>query len=1414
MKLITKHSLFAALFLLACSSAKAQMTTAFAPTTITGAVGDSFEIQLRVTKFTEVVSMQFPIVFNPAVLRYRGSKGFALPKFGASNVNLRPDHLRISWNFDDFVNNPNGITLADGTSLVTLRFAFIANGTSGLNLAPGIPGIPIEVVNKASQSVTVTYAGGGSSVTVGTGGGGGGGGVIEGFRIITGAASPAQGASFCVPVTVNDFNKIVTLQYSMNWDPTKLQFERVQGFNLKDLGSGQFAGAIPGGTASGGLLVAWDDNDATGVTVPNGTKIYEVCFKALGAAGTTADITIGFKGFPASSGTEPQAFNDKSKNAWIATSGQGSTISFQAGVVVPPSAVSSVKNVKCSGANDGSIDLTITGGATPYTYNWTGPGITDANRTIQDPTGLSAGTYNATVTAADGGTATVTNLEIAAPPAALAVSPSKTNVKCNGGSTGTINLNVTGGWPGTYTTVWSPAIPNGGVSVTSIAAGTYKATVTDVNGCSIVSQSVTVEQPSLVSVGGNPTIKDATCSGKNDGGITIVPTNGTAPYTVAWNNTMTGPAISNLAAGPYVATITDAEGCTAVTTPAITVGQPVAIAVPDANRTVKDANCGGNADGGITITPINGKAPYTINWTGGKTGPAITGLTSGAYIATISDADGCSVIIPAINVGQPAAIAVTEANRNIKNITCFGAADGSVTITPTGGRTPYRVDWTRVGSNGDGLSGTTISNLAPGKFTATITDAAGCSGTLAEIEVKSPNALVLQGTPLEIDAAKPGGVKVEIAGGTVPYTYDWSNDGPETPDNDEKDLSTSTSGTYNLTVTDVNGCQATLTDQVVQDANRLRGTFVSNVANSCNNSGSITINISPRAKLPVIVLWSGGLPNTEGTDKAETSTKTITGLRPATYSITLRDAENQQFVLDTPRVITQLPPATPGANVAQPFESQKNGSIILIPPPGSPLSYKWSNGSMAPALISLDSGTYKVTVTNVASGCTAELEYKLERLYKPIESAVNRTDLTCASSKNGAVSAVINGGLAPYTYAWRGPDNFTAATAEINNLAPGVYNLTVTDARGITKTEGPFNVSARSQLAISNINELSNYRGFQVSGAGVCDGLANVAFSGQATGAVVNVAWSNGITTAENNKLCGGAYSVTVTDDLGCSAAMSGELTAPPGISMNTEFTRRVSCYGKCDATARIRAAGGVEPYSVKWSFEPPEAQPEELLTPNAFSQRDKLCGGTYKVTITDKNNVARIFNVTVEQPDSLELSFEQVEPSAFVNCDGELSGQVKVRPGNTYLYTWNSTKAGGPRGVGQRAQGLCSGEVIQFVVTDQNGCRVTGIDTIPYPEDGCFKVGPVLTPGEEDGRNDFVFITCAEADPRTSVEIYNRWGQLVFQEKGYNNGNIRWEGKIGRGQIAPEGVYYVVINGFNERGEPFVVKTYFNLLR
>ena len=350
----------------------------------------------------------------------------------------------------------------------------------------------------------------------------------------------------------------------------------------------------------------------------------------------------------------------------------------------------------------------------------------------------------------------------------------------------------------------APVPGNGGVLTFGDQTdfGTYTVVATNASGCSVAQTgSVVISQSSNCGGGGcsvslSTTQVNVLCNGNSTGSIDLTPSGGTPSYTYAWSSGATSQDVSNLAAGTYMVTVTDAGGCSQTTS--VTLTQPTALVLTNTQTNVL---CNGNSTGSIDLTVSGGTPAYTYSWTGGVTTQDRTNLAAGTYTVTVTDANGCSKT-NSVTITQPSVLSLSTTQNNVL---CNTA--GSIDLMVSGGTPAYTYSW----SNGPTTQD--VSNLAAGTYTVTVTDANNCTKTTS-VTITQASALSLSSTVVNPSNCfvSDGSIDLSVSGGQPGYSYDWSNDGDESPDNDPQDLQNLPEGTYTITVTDASGCTATHTE--------------------------------------------------------------------------------------------------------------------------------------------------------------------------------------------------------------------------------------------------------------------------------------------------------------------------------------------------------------------------------------------------------------------------------------------------------------------------------------------------------------------------------------------------------------------------------------------------------------------------
>ncbi|MFD2524069.1 Ig-like domain-containing protein [Emticicia soli] len=444
-----------------------------------------------------------------------------------------------------------------------------------------------------------------------------------------------------------------------------------------------------------------------------------------------------------------------------------------------------------------TISLTASGGTT---YQWSGPNgfsLSGATASINNATiSTHAGIYTVTVTNASGCTATATtNVVINALPEITITSNSPV---CAGQ---TLTFTATGGTTYSWTgpNGFASSLPNPSISsASSIHSGTYIVTVTNANSCTATA-SIIIQQPNALTAAITGT--NVNCNGGNNGNATVMPSGGTAPYTYQWsNNAGTSATANNLTARVYTVTVTDSKNCTATAT--INITQPPVLTSTIVGTNV---NCNGGNNGSATVTPSGGTAPYAYQWSNNAgTSATANNLSARIYTVTITDSKGCTATAT-INITQPPVLTSTIVGTNVN---CNGGNNGSATVTPSGGTSPYTYQW----SNNVGTSAT-ANNLTARVYTVTVTDAKNCIAT-ATINITQPDALVA--TANSNSPVCVGQTLTLTASGSTNYSWKGPNGYSSQSQNSGIDKVTSVAaGIYTVTVSNAIGCNVTATVNVV-----------------------------------------------------------------------------------------------------------------------------------------------------------------------------------------------------------------------------------------------------------------------------------------------------------------------------------------------------------------------------------------------------------------------------------------------------------------------------------------------------------------------------------------------------------------------------------------------------------------------
>ncbi len=755
--------------------------------------------------------------------------------------------------------------------------------------------------------------------------------------------------------------------------------------------------------------------------------------------------------------------------------------------------IDSISNTSCAGFCDGATRVRAISGTGPFNYSWSNGATTAINSNV------CAGNYSVTITDASGCSASAT-VSITQPLPVQALISDTVNVTCAALNNGEARAEGVGG-VGLFDYMWNDPAQQDSAHAVNLGAGTYTVTVMDANGCT-ASVNVPILAPPPV-VLDTVEVIDVSCNGDADGAITVSVTGGTAPYYYIWQQL---PAeldsiANNLTGGAYTIIAGDVYTCKDTIVVNVVEPQPLAGQILNTDS----VSCFGDTDGRADIGATGGTAPYrySLDGTTFQSGGTFTNLAPGTYTATVQDDHGCLATIP-FTIYEPALLTATLAGTT--DVKCFNGNDGTATITIAGGKPAYTAT---LGSQSVNSAPYTLTGLAAGNYTITVTDVNSCTATVNAV-INQPAQLVLTEisvTGTSCYGGNDGGITVSAAGGTPQYLYSLDFGTPQPG----PVFTGVTGGNRIVGVVDANLCidtlhinvpmppQTTFLDTNVVDVNCFGG-----------SDGSIDLIVTGTGG-PWTYQWSNG-----------PTTQDVSGLVSGYYQVTVLELNNCAAVgIDsifvgepTDLVLTQVTDNVSCFGGAD--------GCITVTATGSvaPYQYFWSQGGTTAQQCNLIAGTYSVTVYDDHQCADSLLNIQVT---EPPLLTVNTvaTDITCPGFNDGTITATVNGGTPGYTYTW----SPTGGNAAINgNLAPGVYRLTVTDTENCTAT------------ATNTIIELPGIALSAYVHDVLCDPLRNgfIDLTAVTAHPPATYSWNTGSVAEDIVNLGAGAYSVTVSDANGC----------------------------------------------------------------------------------------------------------------------------------------------------------------------------------------------------------------------------------------------------------------------------------------
>lgn len=889
------------------------------------------------------------------------------------------------------------------------------------------------------------------------------------------------------------------------------------------------------------------------------------------------------------------------------------------------------------------------------------------------------------------------------------------DAKCNGKKDGSINISTQAG-AAPFQYKWS----NGATTqdVYGLGSGTYKVTVTDVNGISVVSDNIIIDEPSAVEI--DATLVDEGCVGNSGGSIQLDANGGTPGYTYAWSNGASGPGISGLKAGNYSVVVTDNNACKTNKTYTLTADEiPYSYAGEDATLNCihpqleieGDGETGGSIDyewttpdgnivsGANTLMPIvNKTGTYTLHVTNSST--------------------GCS------------SLDATKITANFTPTTADAGADGNINCTSpqilldgskssTGANIQF--DW--VTSDGNIVSGgktnKAIVSLG-GTYTLIVTNKlSGCTSedaTVVEQNTDAPNSVI----------AAPGIINCGVAEITLDgsasskganITYHWFTDGGNILSGvDSSNAKVNAAGNYFLVVhNNLSLCNDTTNVLVLQDANVPKAASGKGGELNCKVQ---TIQLDGSASSTGAnynVSWT----TTNGHIVSGANTYTPTVDAAGTYTIHITNTDNNcvavSSVVITEDQLSKVPVSIYNASTNLLDVNFVDAST------GKPTTYLWEFGDgntssdQNPVHSYSVGGTFTVclTVTNdCGTNKTCQELTVSNNTAIPSISNVGILNATCKGGSNGCIDITVINGTAPYTYAWSNG----VTTEDPCNIPAGNYTVTVTDANGISVVSNNISVTELYYVNITNtFNEQPDCNGNNGS----------IALNVNSNGGQLTYKWSQDpeLNSAVAENLPEGNYTVIITDQYGCTAENQIELL-DKGQRIDANVTE-AKCNDAANGAIDLNVSGGTAPYSYLWV--------------NGATTQDlaNVSKGSYSCQVTDASGCVKNINLDVTAPDPITAQVDLTKPQK-----GKDNGSISIVPaGGTqpYTYLWNNGASD------QKIQNLAPGQY-SVSITDANGCLkietiqldeavgtfsfdvLSYVNVFPNPNNGMFKIEATFT--------------------------------------------------------------------------------------
>lgn len=1248
-------------------------------------------------------------------------------------------------------------------------------------------------------------------------------------------AGATIGQEFCVDVTTENFDSIVGGTLYMCWDPTVLEFQKVDNVISSTWLFGESL------VDEGALVPNFLESDFSGGTsLPDGTVLFSMCFVpiSIGTGSTKVEFCT----------EDPRPDSNNPPDIIIAP---GSQIPFpddpanngQSIIITDPDALNvlliddEIKDA-CVGRDNGSFAIQVLGGVPPYiaTARNVMTGQIDGPITINEQdgigifAGLSPGDY--TYEVIDGTTAPDTKISGTLGP--LTIRSANLGVNglivstptCNGDSDGVLQAQVSLDGVvvndvSSYSFVWIDAMGDtiqgeneeilGGLTF-----GQYRITVMSNNGCTASDLGATLTQPAAMDV--TPTSTDASCSGVMDGSINLTDIDGgTGPFTFAWSDGSDQSINDNIAAGKYLFTITDIGGCELVDSFSLQAQNEFSVRLAD----IDHVQCFGFDNGSLNVNRTidagtGATGAFNFMWSANVDIANVSGINSissvadslapGSYSVTLTNdaLPGCEAT-ETFEITEPDSLLIE--NIAITNVTSCSLPnpDGGAAATITGGTisTDYQYTWTDTMDMTIGATAE-VMNQASGIVTLTVEDDEGCITRKDTIIGTPPPPQIDFFDPVDLncatDVASLQIVAVPGRAGVLPLTYMWNHDASLADDaNSANNLSP---GKYTVTIVDADGC-ATIDSSFVTSPDIIRTDTVEFLNVPCFGveDGSLAVTLAGGVSNNYQIEWTAlGETDLLGTNAV------LSNVASGDFALSVLDENGCPFdttitLNSIPRILVNFDPADiSGVACFDTPINACNGAAIATAEyegiGGGAFTFTWNatnetsgaTTNMFPSN-SLCAGMQAITVSD------GECEV-IDSVNIPSPDKIELDEMTsiisparCFGEDNGEASINAIGGVGNYNYEW--PDGSLLTTRD--DLAADIYEITITDDNNCVATQDVEITQPDAPLTASI--DLDNTNGVVCQGD--ADGMITVLVEGGNIGDL-NYTWTDNVSTVNSAAgLAPNNYIIIVTDSKDCEASTDFLVEEPEPISAQIDFDP-IQCFGFQTGIRIISPIGGNgNDYSFSVDNSPARPSNESISD----------FGGEKLISLFDATGCRVDTMVTIPQPRELLVDF--AENLVEVDLGGEIPIKVLI-DGDASVTEIFWTQDGGEvnDSVFTCIGVLCDNPTVnplnntQFTafVTDANGCMSEATIQVDVDKNRNVYIPNVFAPNNAgfDTNDQFGVFTGSGVSKINYAKVFNRWGTMVAdipetRVQGIGEVVQVWDGFL-KGQKANQGTYIYLI--------------------